>query len=55
MEFERGGVSFVEQCRGNERVCRNRLNSALSSYEAIRGVQLGANDGAALKATSFIR
>ena len=47
--MERGGKSFGEQRLENEQMCRFKLNSSLSSFEAIKGEQLGPIDGVPLK------
>ena len=48
-------MSFGEQRQGNDLVYRFKLNSSVSSLEAIRVEQLGAIDGVLLKENSFIR
>lgn len=47
-------MSFGEQRQGNDLVYRFKLNSSVSSLEAIRVEQLGAIDGVLLKENSFI-
>lgn len=51
MEFVRGWVSLRN--KGEE--ARFKLNIPLSSYKAIKGIQLAAIDGVPLKENSFIR
>lgn len=51
MEFVRGGISLRN--KGEE--TRFKLNIPLSSYKAIKGIQLATIDGLPLKGNSFIR
>lgn len=51
MEFVRGGISLRN--KGEE--TRFKLNIPLSSYKAIKGIQLATIDGPPLKGNSFIR
>lgn len=51
MEFVRGGISL----KNKEEETRFKLNIPLSSYKAIKGIQLATIDGDPLKGNSFIR
>lgn len=49
MEAVLRGISFREQCLGNEQVCSFELNCTRTSYEAIKKQQLGAIDAISFK------